>query len=74
MLDLPFSYMQESGSPPMKPERMLDLFENLDGNEIKMAAIFDVMTSQCDRHQQNVFITKDKKMKIIDNDQVSKSS
>ena len=62
--------MQESGSPPMKPEMMLDLFENLNGHEVKMAAIFDVMTSQCDRHQQNIFITKDKQMRIIDNDQV----
>ena len=30
----------------MKPEAMLELFENINKTEAKMAAIFDVMTSQ----------------------------
>ena len=44
----PYLYLgsQESGNPPMKPEAMLELFENINKTEAKMAAIFDVMTSQ----------------------------
>ena len=38
-----------------------------------MAAIFDLLFSQCDRHQQNIFFTEDGNMKIIDNDQVRAS-
>ena len=54
----------------MKPELMLDIFHNINRTEIKLAALFDVLTSQCDRHQQNIFITKDRQMRVIDNDQV----
>ena len=54
----------------MKPELMLDIFHNINRTEIKLAALFDVLTSQCDRHQQNIFITKDRHMRVIDNDQV----
>ena len=66
----PTCCLQESGSPPMKPELMLDIFHNINRTEIKLAALFDVLTSQCDRHQQNIFITKDRQMRVIDNDQV----
>ena len=69
-LCVPTCCLQESGSPPMKPELMLDIFHNINRTEIKLAALFDVLTSQCDRHQQNIFITKDRQMRVIDNDQV----
>jgi hypothetical protein len=54
----------------MKPEMMLDIFHSINHTEIKLSAVFDVLTSQCDRHQQNMFVTKDRKLMIIDNDQV----
>ncbi|GAX78973.1 hypothetical protein CEUSTIGMA_g6413.t1 [Chlamydomonas eustigma] len=66
--------IQESGQPPMKPELMLDIFHTINHTEIKLSALFDVLTSQCDRHQQNMFVTKDRKLMIIDNDQVYATS
>ena len=32
------------------------------------AAIFDLLTSQCDRHAQNLFIAEDGGIKLIDNE------
>jgi hypothetical protein len=32
------------------------------------AAIFDLLTSQCDRHAQNIFIAEDGGIKLIDNE------
>lgn len=37
---------------------------------IKLGAIFDLLFSQCDRHQQNIFIRDDGNLQFIDNDQV----
>ena len=39
--------------------------------EVRKAAVFDVLFSQCDRHQQNVFLQESGQLQIIDNDQVS---
>jgi len=63
--------MQEGGKPHMDPNVMLDLFQNkLNHTEVKLAAIFDLFTSQCDRHQQNYFMNEHGKLWAIDNDQV----
>ena len=35
-----------------------------------MAAIFDLLFSQCDRHGQNVYLKPDGSLVLIDNDQV----
>jgi hypothetical protein len=49
--------LQEFGKPSTKPEFMLDLFRNrVNHTEVKLAALFDLLFSQCDRHQQNIFL------------------
>ncbi|KAJ9522716.1 hypothetical protein QJQ45_019883, partial [Haematococcus lacustris] len=61
----------EAGKPPTPPQLILDLFTNrLNHTEVKMAALFDLLFSQCDRHQQNIFLTEKGKLWVIDNDQV----
>ncbi|KAL6763593.1 hypothetical protein V8C86DRAFT_2491886 [Haematococcus lacustris] len=63
--------IQEAGKPPTPPHLILDLFTNrLNHTEVKMAALFDLLFSQCDRHQQNIFLTEKGKLWVIDNDQV----
>lgn len=34
------------------------------------AAIFDLLTSQCDRHAENVFVDNKLRLTLIDNDQM----
>jgi len=63
--------LQEFGRPPIKPELVIDLFTNrVNHTELRLAAIFDVLFSQCDRHQQNIFLTESGQLRLIDNDQV----
>lgn len=63
--------LQEAGNPPTKPSVLIDLFsKRLNHSQVKLAAIFDLLFSQCDRHQQNIFITESGQMQAIDNDQV----
>mmetsp|Transcript_1853 Transcript_1853/g.4223 ORF Transcript_1853/g.4223 Transcript_1853/m.4223 type:complete len:401 (+) Transcript_1853:450-1652(+) len=63
--------IKESGKPHMDPDVMLDIFQNkLNHTEVKLAALFDLFTSQCDRHQQNYFLNEHGKLWAIDNDQV----
>jgi hypothetical protein len=35
-----------------------------------MAAVFDLLFSQCDRHGQNLYLRPDGSLVLIDNDQV----
>lgn len=50
--------LQEAGKPPVQPELMLDLFTTkVNHTELKLGALFDLLFSQCDRHQQNIFMT-----------------
>jgi hypothetical protein len=36
---------------------MLDLFTHrVNHTEVKLAALYDLLFSQCDRHQQNIFL------------------
>jgi hypothetical protein len=56
---LPVCAVQEFGKPPTQPSFMLDLFMNrVNHTELKLAALYDLMFSQCDRHQQNIFLTE----------------
>ncbi|KAG2494960.1 hypothetical protein HYH03_006895 [Edaphochlamys debaryana] len=41
--------------------------ENLNRTRVLRAAIYDLLTSQCDRHAQNVFMTETGKVTLIDN-------
>lgn len=38
--------------------------------QVVMAAIFDLLFSQCDRHGQNLYLKPDGSLVLIDNDQV----
>ncbi len=43
------------------------LGERLNKTLVVRAALYDLLTSQCDRHSQNVFITESGQIKLIDN-------
>eukprot|EP00798_Chlamydomonas_sp_ICE-L_P020356 gene20356-27121_t len=51
------------GEPMMHPNQLLDIFH--DTMNKTQAAIFDLMTSQCDRHAQNIFIDEDSGVMLI---------
>jgi hypothetical protein len=40
------------GTPMMHPNQLLDIMHNLNRTQLIMSAIFDLLTSQCDRHAQ----------------------
>jgi hypothetical protein len=62
---------QEAGKPPLKPEVMLELLsKRINHHELVQGAIFDLLFSQCDRHQQNIFLTETGKFWLIDTDRV----
>ncbi|KAG1662707.1 hypothetical protein FOA52_014572 [Chlamydomonas sp. UWO 241] len=58
------------GVPTRVPaSAMLDLFNRrLNGTRIVRAAIWDLLTSQCDRHAQNVFMDEGGQLTLIDNE------
>ncbi len=71
LLLLTLNCAQEFGKPRTNPQLLLDLLVNkINHTEMQMVAVFDVLTSQCDRHQQNLFLTETGKVWAIDNDQV----
>ncbi len=43
------------------------LGEKLNKTRVVRAAIYDLLSSQCDRHSQNVFLNSDGNIKLIDN-------
>ncbi|GIL86967.1 hypothetical protein Vretifemale_15166 [Volvox reticuliferus] len=58
------------GIPRRLPlETIADMFNNrLNKTRVVRAAIFDLLTSQCDRHAQNLFLQEDGNLKLIDNE------
>ncbi|GLI65785.1 hypothetical protein VaNZ11_009401 [Volvox africanus] len=58
------------GIPRRLPlDTIADMFNNrLNKTRIVMGAIFDLLTSQCDRHAQNLFLQEDGNLKLIDNE------
>ncbi|KAG2449982.1 hypothetical protein HYH02_000086 [Chlamydomonas schloesseri] len=63
--------LQEAGKPPLQPEVLIHLLaKKVNHAELVQGAIFDLLFSQCDRHQQNIFLTESGKFWLIDNDQV----
>ena len=50
------------------------LTRKINSTTIWRTAIFDVLFSQCDRHQQNLFITEAGEVSLIDNDQARPSA
>jgi hypothetical protein len=62
---------QEAGKPPLRPELLIEMLsQRINHHELVQGAIFDLLFSQCDRHQQNIFLTETGKFWLIDNDQV----
>lgn len=65
------SYPQEQGKPHLHPNILMDFMNNkMNKTELVQGAIFDLLFSQCDRHQQNIFLEETGKVWLIDNDQV----
>lgn len=52
-------------------EKTMELMNNMNGTRVVQAAMLDLLTSQCDRHSQNVFMDEHGKLTLIDNQQVS---
>ncbi|GIL79180.1 hypothetical protein Vretimale_16715 [Volvox reticuliferus] len=54
---------------PLPLDTIADMFNNrLNKTRVVRAAIFDLLTSQCDRHAQNLFLQEDGNLKLIDNE------
>lgn len=57
------------GNPMMHPNELLDILHNkLNHTQAVRGAIFDLLTSQNDRHAQNLFINADGSLRLIDNE------
>mmetsp|Transcript_5477 Transcript_5477/g.12120 ORF Transcript_5477/g.12120 Transcript_5477/m.12120 type:complete len:525 (+) Transcript_5477:133-1707(+) len=57
------------------PPVILDLMHNkLNKTQVVRAAIFDLLTSQCDRHAQNIFINEQGQIRLIDNEAALQNS
>jgi len=57
------------GDPMMHPNEFLEIMhDRLNKTRIVHAAMFDLLTSQCDRHAQNIFIAEDGGIMLIDNE------
>lgn len=51
------------------PSAILDVLQNkLNKTRVIRGAIFDLLTSQCDRHAQNIFISESGQLTLIDNE------
>ncbi|MEW5313837.1 MAG: hypothetical protein WDW38_005372 [Sanguina aurantia] len=51
------------------PEYVINFFENrINKTQAVRAAMFDLLTSQCDRHAQNVFVDEGGSLHLIDNE------
>ncbi|GMH41209.1 hypothetical protein BSKO_09119 [Bryopsis sp. KO-2023] len=48
--------------------RPLEVLEKLNSTEVILAALFELLTGQADRHSQNVFIDENAKITLIDNE------
>jgi hypothetical protein len=46
----------------------------LNKTKVVRAAIFDLLTSQCDRHAQNIFMSENGQLTLIDNEVALQSS
>ncbi|MEW5307325.1 MAG: hypothetical protein WDW36_009731 [Sanguina aurantia] len=57
------------GDPMMHPNDLLAILHtSLNKTQVVRAAIFDLLTTQSDRHAQNIFIQEDGTLKLIDNE------
>jgi hypothetical protein len=57
------------GNPMMHPNNLLTIMhERVNKTQVVHAAIFDLLTSQCDRHAQNIFISEQGRVMLIDNE------
>ncbi|KAG2485806.1 hypothetical protein HYH03_015517 [Edaphochlamys debaryana] len=54
---------------PIGRDTQIEIMNNkLNRTRVIHAAIFDLLTSQCDRHAQNIFIQEDGNIRLIDHD------
>ncbi|KFM24877.1 hypothetical protein F751_1756 [Auxenochlorella protothecoides] len=50
--------------------QLQDIWRRIPSEHVVQAAIFDLLVGHCDRHPDNVFVTDDGRMTLIDNDQI----
>ena len=63
------------GRPPPAPGAVVDLLQRrVNSSDVVAAAVFDLLTSQCDRHGENVFVSAAGRLALIDSDQAYGSS
>lgn len=63
------------GKPGVKSEALLEFMQTkLNSTQVVLAAVFDLLFSQCDRHGQNLYFLPDGSISLIDNDQAYGSS
>lgn len=52
-----------------QPPLILPLLKKMNSTQLVAATVMELLTSQCDRHFQNIFIDGAGRLKLIDNDQ-----
>lgn len=61
-------------SPVTQPVVRIQMLPVLYMVQVIRAAIFDLLTSQCDRHAQNIFVNEHGQIKLIDNEAALQSN
>eukprot|EP00200_Dunaliella_tertiolecta_P002061 CAMPEP_0202342448 /NCGR_PEP_ID=MMETSP1126-20121109/3006_1 /ASSEMBLY_ACC=CAM_ASM_000457 /TAXON_ID=3047 /ORGANISM="Dunaliella tertiolecta, Strain CCMP1320" /LENGTH=474 /DNA_ID=CAMNT_0048933401 /DNA_START=1018 /DNA_END=2442 /DNA_ORIENTATION=+ len=63
------NFLQKGKPTRVPPPQVVDYFMNkLNKTQVVRAAIFDLLTSQCDRHAQNLIVDETGNLKLIDNE------
>ncbi|KAL6755005.1 hypothetical protein V8C86DRAFT_2686314 [Haematococcus lacustris] len=63
------NFLHKGDPKRLPPEQVLDIMHHkLNKSQVVRAAIFDLLTSQCDRHAQNIFIDEEGRLRLIDNE------
>ncbi|KDD72679.1 hypothetical protein H632_c3035p0, partial [Helicosporidium sp. ATCC 50920] len=67
---VPMTLLVESMRRLGQLDVLLDFMQLVDPADIVQAAVMDFLTSQCDRHPNNIFLDESGRITLIDNDQM----
>lgn len=67
------AFLSGGSDPPLPLQQRIDLLNTINGTQVVQAALFDLLTSQCDRHPQNVMLDTHGNLMLIDNEACLKS-